>query len=72
VTSPENLNLSLSYFWGTVASGEPKTREELGTPSAWVDVRDISEAHVLALEKEEAGGERIFISAGSYVWQDFG
>ena len=30
----------------------------------WIDVRDVSEAHVLALEKEAAGGERIIISGG--------
>ncbi|KAK0205610.1 D-lactaldehyde dehydrogenase [Desarmillaria ectypa] len=43
------------------------TRPGLG----WVDVRDLAEAHVRALEIEAAGGERIIVSAGSYVWQDF-
>lgn len=45
----------------------------LTTPGhAWVDVRDVSEAHVLALEVPAAGGERIIVSGGSpFVWQDF-
>ncbi|KAK0194726.1 hypothetical protein F5146DRAFT_926509 [Armillaria mellea] len=38
----------------------------------WVDVRDLAEAHVRALEVEAAGGERILVSAGPCVWQDWG
>lgn len=30
----------------------------------WIDVRDYAEIQALALEKEDAGGERIIISAG--------
>ncbi|KAJ6581816.1 D-lactaldehyde dehydrogenase [Mycena capillaripes] len=37
----------------------------------WVDVRDVSEAHVRALAVPAAGGERIIVCAGSFVWQDF-
>jgi nucleoside-diphosphate-sugar epimerase len=32
--------------------------------SCWVDVRDLAEAHAMALEQEQAGGERIIVSAG--------
>jgi nucleoside-diphosphate-sugar epimerase len=59
-------------FWGNALSDAPKTKEQLGQSTIWVDVRDLAEGHVLALEKEKAGGERIFISAGQGVWQDFG
>lgn len=38
-----------------------------GGPGSWIDVRDLAEYHALALEKEEAGGERIIVSAGSYL-----
>ena len=38
----------------------------------WIDVRDLAEAHVLAIKKQEAGGERIIVSAGPFKWQDFG
>ena len=34
------------------------------TGTSWIDVRDVAEAHALALEKEAAGSERIIISAG--------
>jgi len=42
-----------------------KNDEEVAASNrSWVDVRDIAEAHVVALEKPEAGGERILFSAG--------
>jgi nucleoside-diphosphate-sugar epimerase len=50
----------------------PKPREMLGAPCIFGDVRDVAEAHVLALEKDKAGGERIFVTPGTYVWQDLG
>lgn len=34
-----------------------------------VDVRDVALGHVLALEKEEAGGERFITSAGPFVFE---
>ncbi|KAF8959849.1 hypothetical protein BDZ97DRAFT_1940549 [Flammula alnicola] len=37
----------------------------------WVDVRDTAMGHVLALEKGEAGGERIITCAGSFIWQEW-
>jgi nucleoside-diphosphate-sugar epimerase len=55
-------------WYSTVISNSPdNTKEGLGLSSAngWVDVRDISEALVRALEKAEAGGERIIVSAGT-------
>lgn len=39
---------------------------------SWADVRDITLAHVLALQKEEAAGERIIVAAGPCVWQEWG
>jgi nucleoside-diphosphate-sugar epimerase len=46
----------------------PATRH---TGSCWIDVRDLGRAHVLALLKAQAGGERIIVSAGPFVWQDW-
>lgn len=40
--------------------------------SSFIDVRDLGLAHVLALEKEAAGGERVITSSGPYNWQDWG
>ncbi|KAG5351733.1 hypothetical protein C0989_005134 [Termitomyces sp. Mn162] len=48
-----------------------QTEDFLKTGLAFIDVRDVAQAHVLALEKEAAGGERIIISAGSFIWQQW-
>jgi nucleoside-diphosphate-sugar epimerase len=37
----------------------------LSFSSSWVDVRDTALGHVLALEKDEAGGERIVTANGT-------
>ncbi|VDB84651.1 unnamed protein product [Peniophora sp. CBMAI 1063] len=42
----------------------------LKTGTGWIDVRDIALAHVLAGQKDEAGGQRIIISAGDCVVGD--
>lgn len=53
-----------------IRSADPKnmrpwTPEELiSLGQAWVDVRDLSEAHAVALEKQEAGGQRILVATG--------
>lgn len=39
---------------------------------SWVDVREVAVGHVRALQREEAGGERIITSSGPWNWQDFG
>lgn len=41
-----------------------KDEEAVVGANCWVDVRDVAEAHVVALEKSAAGGERILFSAG--------
>ena len=48
-----------------VISASPKSKEELLDLNEWIDVRDAAVGHVLALEKADAGGERIIISAGA-------
>ncbi|KAI8976324.1 NAD(P)-binding protein [Trametes punicea] len=37
----------------------------------YVDVRDVIEAHMRALEVEAAGGERIMVTAQAVTWQDW-
>jgi nucleoside-diphosphate-sugar epimerase len=36
---------------------------------AWVDVRDVAEAHARAYEREQAAGQRYFVTAGTYTYQ---
>lgn len=50
-----------------------KTPEVLTGPgNAYVDVRDLARAHVLAIQRDDAGGQRIIVSAGSHFWQEVG
>jgi len=72
IESFTSLNTSLHWWYSTVLTPEPKPETKLAESASWVDVRDIALAHVLALEKAEAGGERIIISEGSCVWQEWG
>lgn len=75
VTSPTSLNASAIQFYKHVADGAKanaagnKFLANKGT--CWIDVRDLAGAHVLALEKPAAGGERIIVHAGPWKWQDF-
>ncbi|KAL6299277.1 NAD-P-binding protein [Sparassis latifolia] len=66
----EQLNSSMHEWFLTVFKGA-KDNAALGTGSSWIDVRDLADAHTLALVKAEAGGERIIVSAGAYNWQDW-
>ncbi|KAF9042284.1 hypothetical protein BJ165DRAFT_262532 [Panaeolus papilionaceus] len=71
VSSLKSLNTSLQTWYDNVITDTPKTKEQLAFSSSWVDVRDTALAHVLALEKEAAGGERIITTSGGYIWQEF-
>ncbi|KAG6336084.1 hypothetical protein ID866_3010 [Astraeus odoratus] len=75
VTGPSSLNVSTKLFYDHVVNGlNPKiagNKLHL-TGGNWVDVRDVGLAHRLALEKPDAGNERIIVSAGVFKWQDFG
>ncbi|KAH0589917.1 hypothetical protein H2248_000109 [Termitomyces sp. 'cryptogamus'] len=68
--SSDALNTSLRLWYDVVVVGG-KTENFLKTGLAFIDVRDVAEANVLALEKEAAGGERIIISAGPFIWQQW-
>ena len=72
IKSHTQLNTSLGYWWNIVVEDGLKPKDKLSDSFAWVDVRDVALAHILALEKEEAGNERIIVCAGSVRWQDWG
>ena len=65
LASPSSLNTSLQLWYERVVADSPKTKEALSDSNSWVDVRDTALAHVLALEKEAAGGQRIIIASGA-------
>ncbi|KAG1855935.1 hypothetical protein F4604DRAFT_1799314 [Suillus subluteus] len=73
-TAPSGLGTSSNMFYNYVAhpNSNGATNEFLASVgTAWIDVRDLAGAHVISLEKEAAGGERIIVSAGLWKWQDF-
>ncbi|KAF9237170.1 hypothetical protein BU15DRAFT_76272 [Melanogaster broomeanus] len=75
VTTPSSLNTSAAMFYNYVANGAKASAAGndflANTGTCWIDVRDLAEAHALALETEAAGGERFIVSAGLWKWQDF-
>ncbi|KAF8209093.1 hypothetical protein K438DRAFT_2012400 [Mycena galopus ATCC 62051] len=69
--TPEALGTSARQFYTMLTATEPPSPEVRNSGSCWVDVRDVGRAHVLALLSAQAGGERIIICAGAFVWQDW-
>jgi nucleoside-diphosphate-sugar epimerase len=56
-TSNERAVAMLQGKWKTAIA-------DTGAVPLWVDVRDLARAHILAMEKPEAGGHRLFTTAG--------
>jgi nucleoside-diphosphate-sugar epimerase len=70
VASPAALNATTLTWYNVVCSPNAggKTDAQLAeADGSWVDVRDLANAHVRALEKEEASEQRIIVSAGKIV-----
>ncbi|KAJ4470790.1 D-lactaldehyde dehydrogenase [Lentinula aciculospora] len=74
VTSPAALNTSTSDWYNSVVRSDMggKSLDEIAVVgNGWVDIRDVALAHVLAFQKEKAGGERLIILEGDFSYQDF-
>ncbi|THG95051.1 hypothetical protein EW026_g6529 [Hermanssonia centrifuga] len=71
VDDPEKLNSSMHDWWSSVVKGRRDNIFLATIGSAWIDVRDLAQAHVLGIQKENAGGNRIIVSAGPWKWQDW-
>ncbi|KAH7338692.1 hypothetical protein B0J17DRAFT_694941 [Rhizoctonia solani] len=77
VKSMSNLNASSAAFYA-LFSGQQKELKNAGV-WLWVDVRNIAQAHVLALEKSGAGNQRFLICEGrlsinsvvDYIWKNY-
>ncbi|KAF6748856.1 D-lactaldehyde dehydrogenase [Ephemerocybe angulata] len=70
--SASDLPTSLKLWWDSVVDGiSTPGAHPVSNSQGWVDVRDIAEAHVRAVEVEEAGGERIIVSEGTYRFQEW-
>ena len=64
VKKPEDLGASDHELFDALYKNTKCDDELVVSKNSWVDVRDVAAAHVVALEKQEAGGERILFSAG--------
>ncbi|TFL00657.1 D-lactaldehyde dehydrogenase [Pterulicium gracile] len=72
ISKPEDLNTSAKLIWQCTQPSSTMTAEQLAAPAGeWIDVRDIALAHVLALEKEAASGQRFITSTGAFTYQDW-
>ncbi|SNX88046.1 related to GRE2 - methylglyoxal reductase (NADPH-dependent) [Melanopsichium pennsylvanicum] len=69
VDSPEKLNTSVGFVWGLL-HGSKKEDDLLAPAGNCVDVRDVAYAHVEALVRSDAGGNRFATSLGPFVYQD--
>ncbi|KAJ3772324.1 D-lactaldehyde dehydrogenase [Lentinula raphanica] len=74
ISSPAALNTSIGDWYNSVVRPDMggKSLDEIAmVGNAWIDIRDVALAHVLALQKEEAGGERLIILEGDFSYQNF-
>lgn len=62
----------MQQLYDAVVAGKLSNEALASASNCWIDVRDLANAHVLAAEKEAAGGERMIVASGCYWWQDFG
>lgn len=60
--APAALNSFASWYDIVVRSGSAAALAPDG--ACWINVRDLVEAHIRAVQRVEAGGERIIISPG--------
>jgi len=68
VSSNATLNASSQTIYQLI-SGEAKTIPPDSLP-LFVDVRDVAQAHVLALQNDSVIGKRVLLSGGSYTLYD--
>ncbi|RPD65288.1 NAD(P)-binding protein [Lentinus tigrinus ALCF2SS1-7] len=68
---PEELNQSMRDWYHMIVEGKIDNETLVNGGAMYVDVRDIAQAHTLALLKPDAGDNRFIISAGPYKWQEF-
>lgn len=69
VKDAESINTSVYLVFKYFAGLNDKI-EEGPAPKAYVDVRDVAEAHIKALEIEEAKGKRFLNCGGGFTWEE--
>ncbi len=72
VTTVDSLNTSSRFWYNAIVKEDLNGYSPLtGQGMDGSMFRDVATAHVRAMEVPSAGGERIIVSAGSWVWQDW-
>jgi len=66
VTAVKDIATSNSELWGLIDGSRKGGEIPPSVVWAWVDVRDVAEAHLRAYEQKEAANQRFIISAGNY------
>ena len=66
VASLSKLNTSAADIYRFINGSTSEIPEKY---FAWVDVRDVAEAHLRAFESTRAAGQRFLVSAGNYSYQ---
>lgn len=62
---PTQLNTSLEAWFNAIFLDQPEAR--LKGTYGYIHVEDLALAHVTCMQKENAGGKRIIVSAGTYI-----
>jgi nucleoside-diphosphate-sugar epimerase len=70
VPTLENLNESNAFLRGNLLLNNTSPEALAAPQGSWVDVRDAALAHVVALEREAAGGERFLAAGGAFSFQE--
>lgn len=65
----EKLNTSCEVI-NALIHNKPEAKQNEGLRSDYIDVRDVSKAHLVAFQKEEAAGKRLVLQEGKYAYQD--
>ncbi|KIL60764.1 hypothetical protein M378DRAFT_167742 [Amanita muscaria Koide BX008] len=71
VSSLSQINASSKLWYEAVVDPNGYSAHISEPSKSWVDVRDLAQVLVKSLVCPEAGGERIIITSGSAVWQDW-
>jgi len=71
VDAAVSLNQSVKDWFDTVVKGGKDDKYLATMGGCWVDVRDLANAHVLAITTPEAAQNRVIIAAGAFKWQDW-
>jgi nucleoside-diphosphate-sugar epimerase len=67
IPSEDAINTSTGNIWNLI-SGKTAVLPEDRLP-LFCDTRDVSRAHILALEKPESVGHRVPLCGGAFTWQ---